>query len=235
MRRERAGDGVPFEVDVELEVPPGITILFGPSGSGKSTILQCIAGLVRPERGRITLGDEIWFDSEARIDRPVHTRRVAYLFQSLALFPHMTAVGNVMYGIDRNSGRAERAERASALLERLGVGHLAARRPRTFSGGEAQRVALARALAMNPHLLLLDEPFSALDRDLRGQLAAEVRRLVDDLKIPTIQVTHHHGEARSMGDRLVRVAAGRVLDQGPIGDLLEKTLEETPLPIPKPD
>jgi molybdate transport system ATP-binding protein len=203
-----------FSLDVAFRVPPGITILFGPSGTGKSTTLQAIAGLVRPERGRIALGDETWFDGERGFERPTRLRRVAYLFQSLALFPHLTAIGNVCYGMDRTLTRAERRARAGRLLEQLRVGHLAHRRPRTYSGGEAQRVALARALAMEPRVLLLDEPFSALDRDLRAQLAADVRALVSERRLPTVQVTHHVGEARAMGDWVLRMADGRIVETG---------------------
>jgi molybdate transport system ATP-binding protein len=216
----RAGEGEQFQLGVEIEVPPGITILFGPSGSGKSTCLQIIAGLLRPDRGRVALGDEPWLDTETGIDLPVHRRHVAYVFQSLALFPHMTAERNVMYGIPRHIDKHERRERARAMLDKLAVGHLAGRKPRTFSGGEAQRVALARALATSPRVLLLDEPFSALDRDLRVQLARLVRELVDELGLPTVQVTHNHGEARAMGDRVLRMERGGVIAQGSVPDVL---------------
>ncbi len=222
----RAGHGESFELDVELDAPPGITILFGPSGSGKSTVLQIVAGLLRPDRGAVSLGSEPWLDTERGIDRPVHTRQIAYMFQSLALFPHMTAAANVAYGIDRELARAERHDRAHAMLDKLGVGHLAKRRPRTFSGGEAQRVALARALALEPRVLLLDEPFSALDRDLRIQLARLVRDLVNELALPTIQVTHNHGEARAMGDWLLRMRRGAIIERGGVAELLDR--EERP-------
>ncbi|HEU5055868.1 MAG TPA: ATP-binding cassette domain-containing protein [Kofleriaceae bacterium] len=210
----RGGGADRFSLDVSFRVPPGITILFGPSGTGKSTTLQAIAGLVRPERGRIALGGETWFDGERGLERPTRLRGIAYLFQSLALFPHLTAIGNVCYGIPRSVPRPERHRRAAALLERLGVAHLARRRPRTYSGGEAQRVALARALAMEPRVLLLDEPFSALDRDLRAQLSADVRALVSERRLPTLQVTHHLGEARAMGDQVLRMSAGRIVEAG---------------------
>src|SRR5205085_1904276 len=130
-----------------------------------------------PERGRIALGADVWLDVERSIRVPTERRRLAYVFQSLALFPHMNAIHNVEYGMARTIPRPDRHARAQALLDKLGVGHLARRRPRTFSGGEAQRVALARALARQPGLVLLDEPFSALDRDLRKQLIALVREL----------------------------------------------------------
>jgi molybdate transport system ATP-binding protein len=224
----RGEGGHAFELDVDLVIEPGITILFGPSGSGKSTTLQAIAGLCRPSAGRITLGDQVWFDAAGKIDVPAHRRQVAYVFQSLALFPHMTGAGNVAYAIDRQVPHRERMKRATELLERLGVGHLAHNRPRHYSGGEAQRVALARALAMKPRVMLLDEPFSALDRDLRVQLAGLVRGLVDELGIPLIQVTHNHGEARAMGDRVARIDKGRIVAFGPAEQVLD--LERTPMP-----
>jgi molybdate transport system ATP-binding protein len=226
----RGEQGHAFELDVDLELKPGITILFGPSGSGKSTTLQAIAGLCRPNAGRIALGDEVWFDAAKRIDRPIHLRHVAYVFQSLALFPHMTGLGNVAYGIDRRVPGDQRAERALALLERLGVAHLAHSRPNRFSGGEAQRVALARALAMKPRVILLDEPFSALDRDLRVQLARLVRSIVDELRIPLVQVTHNHGEARALGDHIVRLDKGKVLSTGSYDQVLGEADDRTPMP-----
>lgn len=216
----RAGHGETFSLDIDFEAPRGITILFGPSGSGKSTALQIVAGLLDPDEGRVELGDEVWFDSATRANLSVHRRNVAYVFQTLALFPHMTALANVGYGIDRDIPRDERTDRAHAMLERLGVDHLARRRPRTFSGGEAQRVALARAMATSPRILLLDEPFSALDRDLRIQLATEVRSLVDELELPAIQVTHNHGEARALGDRIIRMEEGRIVETGSVDEIL---------------
>ncbi len=221
--RDGGGRAAPFELDVELEAPPGITILFGRSGSGKSTILQAIAGLVRPDAGRIALGEEVWFDGSTRTDRPVHTRHVAYVFQSLALFPHLTALGNVGYGMPKGMSRSERNDRAGALLERVGVRHLARRKPPTYSGGEAQRVALARALAMSPRVVLLDEPFSALDRELRIQLAGLVRELVDEYHLPLLQVTHNHGEARALGDWVIRLDDGKVVERGGVAEILGET------------
>ncbi len=208
-----------FTLDVELRCPPGITCVMGPSGAGKSTILGVIAGLVLPDAGRIALGDEVWLDRARGIDAPVHARRLAFVFQGLALFPHMSALGNVAYGMS-DVARGPRAARAQALLDRVGVGHLARRRPRTFSGGEAQRVALARALARAPRLMLLDEPFSALDRARRGQLAALIRELVDELGIPMIHVTHSVAEARLLADQVVRIDRGQVVAAGPAAEVL---------------
>jgi molybdate transport system ATP-binding protein len=209
-----------FRLDVRFEAPPGITILFGPSGSGKSTTLAAIAGLVRPAHGKIALGGDVWFDASAKTDRPVHLRHVAFVFQSLALFPHMTAAANVMYGMDRALAKDEKAARAKKMLERLRVGHLETRRPATFSGGEAQRVALARAFATNPKVVLFDEPFSAMDRDLRNDLVRDLRSFVDELGVPMLHVTHHRGEARALGDRAVVIDGGRVIKEGLVKDVL---------------
>lgn len=208
-----------FALDVELTCPPGITCLMGPSGSGKSTILAVLAGLALPDRGRVALGDEVWLDRSRGIDVPVHARRLAYVFQGLALFPHMSALGNVEYGM-HDVPRAERAVKAEALLHRLGVGHLARRRPRTFSGGEAQRVAIARAIARSPRLVLLDEPFSALDRELRAQLTALVRELVAELAVPMVHVTHSVAEARLLADQVVRIERGAIVARGTADEVL---------------
>jgi molybdate transport system ATP-binding protein len=210
-----------FKLDVDFTAPPGVTVLFGPSGSGKSTTLAAIAGLARPAAGRIALGDAAWFDATEGIDVAVHRRRVAYVFQSLALFPHLTAAQNVAYGMPRELDRQARRNEAASLLERLHVAHLAERKPPTFSGGEAQRVALARALAIDPHVVLLDEPFSALDRDLRIELIAELRDWLRGLGAPVVFVTHHRQEARALGERLVVLDAGRVVRTGKVEDLGE--------------
>ncbi len=210
----RAGHGGAFQLDVAIEAPPGITCILGPSGAGKSTLLAAVAGLVHPTAGRIALGDRVWFDGARKVDVPIEQRRVAYVFQGLALFPHLDAIGNVTYGMDRREPRQARRDQAEVLLHRLGVGHLARRRPRTFSGGEAQRVALARALAMKPRVILLDEPFSALDRDLRIQLVTLVRELVDETNVPLLHVTHSHGEARVLADRVIRIEHGKVVAEG---------------------
>ncbi len=226
-----------FTLDVDFDVPPGVTVLFGRSGSGKSSTLGAIAGLARPAAGRIALGDTPWFDASAGVDVAVHLRRVAYVFQSLALFPHLTAAQNVAYGMPRELSADTRRERARAALERLHVSALADRRPATFSGGEAQRVALARALAIEPRVVLLDEPFSALDRDLRIELIAELRDSLRGLGVPVVFVTHHRQEARALGDRLVVLEGGRVSRVGKVDELVsagegparDMAFDETPL------
>jgi molybdate transport system ATP-binding protein len=215
-RGPRATPRAGFSLDVAFDAPPGITILFGPSGSGKSTTLAAIAGLARPTGGRIALGGEVWFDAEAQVDVAVHKRRVAFVFQTLALFPHMTALQNVVYGMERGADGAKRRAGAGALLERLRIGHLAHRKPPTFSGGEAQRVALARALGMRPRVVLLDEPFSALDRELREDLATDVQEFVRELGVPVVLVTHERHEALAFGERLVLLEKGRVVQAGEV-------------------
>jgi molybdate transport system ATP-binding protein len=214
--------GADFALEVRFEAPPGITILFGPSGAGKSTTLAAIAGLLRPDQGRISLGDAAWFDSERGVFLPIHERGVAYVFQSLALFPHMTALTNVEYGAPRSMPKAERRRHAMTMLERMKVGNLWNRKPRTFSGGEAQRVALARAFAMSPRVVMLDEPFAAMDRALRREFITDVRGFAEEEQIPLLHVTHHINEARALGDRAVLLDKGRVVGVGPVRELLPR-------------
>lgn len=208
-----------FVLDVAFTLPPGISILFGPSGAGKSTLLAAIAGLVRPTAGRVALGEEVWFSAEAGIDRPAHCRSVGFVFQSLALFPHLTALDNVAYGIDARVGRTERQHRALAMLERMRVSHVAGRRPATLSGGEAQRVALARALARAPRVLLLDEPFTAMQRALRRELGDDLLACVAEAPLPVLLVTHDAEEARTLGERVLFLEAGQLRAVGPIDTL----------------
>lgn len=203
-----------FTLDVAFSVPPGVTILFGPSGAGKSTTLRIVAGLESADSGRVELGSEVWFDDAAKIHVPVHARGIGFVFQSLALFPHLTAAENAAYGIEASLSRRARRDRAVAILERMKVGHLVDRKPGTFSGGEAQRVALARMFAMQPHVVLLDEPFSAMDRELRRELCADVKELVTELGVPAILITHHRNEARTLGDHMVKLRGGRVEAMG---------------------
>jgi molybdate transport system ATP-binding protein len=199
-----------FDVEVSLEVPPGVTALFGPSGAGKSTTLAAIAGLLRPQAGRVQLGDEIWFDSARSQWVPPHRRGIAFVFQAPSLFPHLSILSNVLFGIDRALPRQERRERAEAMLERMRVGHLAHRAVGSLSGGEAQRVALARAFARQPRLILLDEPFCALHHRMRAELVTEVREYVLAAGLPMIHVTHHRAEARAIADRVALIERGRI-------------------------
>jgi molybdate transport system ATP-binding protein len=195
-------------LELAFDVPPGTTVLFGPSGAGKSRTLAAITGIARPRRGRIAFGDAVWDDAHTFV--PVHERRVALVFQSLALFPHMSALENVAFGVPKGASAKERIAAAEASLARMQVGHVADRRPRSLSGGEGQRVALARALAMRPRVLLLDEPFSALDAPLKEKLLAETRSFVDEARIPTLLVTHDRAEASLLGDRVLFLESGRI-------------------------
>jgi molybdate transport system ATP-binding protein len=204
-------------VRAALEIPGGgtVTILFGPSGSGKTTILRCLAGLDVPEAGSIRFGDEVWFDRESGVDLPPQRRRVGLLFQEYALFPHLTVAGNVAYGL-ANLPRTEREERVSRALGFVGLADLERRHPNRLSGGERQRVALARALAVEPRLLLLDEPLSALDASQRETLRRELRGLLTRLSIPSLVVTHDRLEALALGDHMIVVAGGEVRQSGAV-------------------
>ena len=213
----KGDDSARPRLEVDLAFEAGITAVMGPSGAGKSTLLGTIASLVKPDAGRIGLDDELLFDREARIFVPPHVRRVALVFQSLALFPHLSAWQNVAYGL-RVKRRAERRDQALAWLARARVEHLADRAPASLSGGEAQRVAIARALASEPRVLLLDEPFSALDSVLRRALAAELGTLVAELGLITILVTHHREDAHHLGSRIYSLMSGRVLADGGADD-----------------
>jgi ABC-type sulfate/molybdate transport systems ATPase subunit len=202
-------------IALAFELTKGTTVLFGPSGSGKSTTLAAIAGLVKPH-GTIRLGDETWLDSKKGYSLAVHKRRVAFVFQSHALFPHMTAIANVTYGMDRALTQEERDRRANKLLEQWRVLHVADRKPRTFSGGEAQRVALARAFATSPRVILMDEPFSALDEDLRQTLMRDVKEFIRELGVPALFVTHSKSEAEALGDRVIVLERGKIVREGDV-------------------
>jgi molybdate transport system ATP-binding protein len=200
----------PFVLDVSLEFPAGITILFGPSGAGKSTLLDCIAGLLRPDSGILRVGSEILFDSSAGIDVPAHRRRIGYVFQSLALFPHLTVEENVGYGIV-HLPPAERKQRIAEILSAFHVTPLAQRKPAEISGGEAQRVELARSLVTDPRVLLLDEPMTGLDEDLKTQIIEDLRAWRTARNIPILYVTHSRTEARALGEHVVTMRSGTIV------------------------
>ena len=217
------GDGrgsTPVTIEGRFELPPaGVTILFGPSGCGKTTLLRCLAGLCRPSRGRIVSGDVPWSDAATGLCLPPHLRDVGMLFQDLALFPWLDVAGNVGFGLSRLPP-AERAARVQAALRRYEIDDLASRLPGTLSGGQQQRVALARALARPARLLLLDEPLSALDRESRERLGARLRGELVDSGVPAVVVTHDHREAAELGDRIVVIDRGRILQTGAVSDVL---------------
>jgi molybdate transport system ATP-binding protein len=198
-----------------------ITVLFGQTGSGKTTILRCLAGLERPAKGRIRCDDATWFDSSAGVCLPPQRRGMGYLVQSYALFPHLTVAGNIGFGLS-DLARAARAQRVAELLELVQLTGLDRRYPSQLSGGQQQRVALARALARRPRLLLLDEPLSALDLPTREQLRRELRRLLRELGISAILVTHDRVEAIALGDRVAVVVDGRVRQCGAVHDVFSR-------------
>ncbi len=207
-----------FTLHVAFQVNREVLVLFGPSGAGKSVTLNCIAGLARPDRGRIRLGERILFESDGRRRRevPLHQRRIGYVFQNYALFPHMTVAQNLAYGIRK---RRDVKARVEEMLTRLHLTGLADRYPHQLSGGQQQRVALGRALMIRPELLLLDEPFAALDGAVRESLQADVSGLQRELGLSVIYITHNLMDAFALGDRLAVIQAGRLQQVGPIQEV----------------
>ena len=198
-----------FAVAAKFEAADGVTALFGPSGSGKTSIVNMIAGLIRPDRGRISYGGRIVFDSGAPHDEPPHRRRFGYVFQDGRLFPHMTVARNLDYG-RRMRGLARDDAEHKRIVDMLDIGDLLARRPGRLSGGERQRVAIGRALLMKPDLLLLDEPLASLDAARKRDIFPYLLRLRDEAAVPMVYVSHHPGELRRIATTVVRIDAGRV-------------------------
>ena len=214
--KKQFADGPLIQADLDLDLDRfGITVLFGPSGCGKTTLLRLISGLERPDGGLIHLDGTAWFQGLRQV--PAHQRRVGYVFQEGALFPHLSVATNVAFGVGRNT---ERSSRVAELIRRVGLAGLEHRHPGELSGGQKQRVALARALAPKPRLILLDEPFASLDRPAAEQLRQELRAMLRADGIPALLVTHDRGEALSLGDRLLRMEAGRIVQEGRPEDML---------------
>jgi molybdate transport system ATP-binding protein len=200
-----------FSIAARFNSASGVTALYGRSGSGKTTIVNMIAGLVTPDRGRITLDDVVLFDSDRRVNVPVHHRRIGYVFQEGRLFPHLSVKANLDYG-RRMCGLDPDAAQMRRTVDFLDIGHLIDRRPGKLSGGERQRVAVGRALLMRPRLLLLDEPLASLDNERRREILPYLVRLRDE--VPMVYVSHHAGELRRIATSVVRLDGGRVTASG---------------------
>ena len=209
-----------FLLDIDIQVPAGITILFGPSGAGKSTLLDCIAGLTQPEAGRIAIDGDVLFDSSKKLSVPPQHRQVSYVFQRLALFPHMTTEANVAYGLP-NLPEEETRARVSEIMEMFGVEKLRTRKPREISGGEQQRVALARSLVTLPRVLLLDEPLTGLDAELKASIIGDLREWNAAHKIPILYVTHSREEVDALGERVIALDQGKIVSEGTPREVLD--------------
>ena len=221
-----ASAGTAFTLDVHFCAVPGITIVFGPSGAGKTTLLDCIAGLSTPDTGRIVICKQVFFDGESRINLPIQRRRVGYVFQDLALFPHLSAEENIVYGL-AHLDRTQRRQRCAAILESFRISHLRDRRPREISGGERQRVALARALVIDPWVLLLDEPLAALDGPTKSKIIDDLRTWNQARSIPILYVTHSREEVFALGERVLVLENGRLMAQGTPHEVMTAPRQET--------
>jgi len=211
--RKRIFEEPGFVLDVDLALAPGVSIVFGPSGAGKTTLLNAIAGLENPDLGTIAVGGTIFFDSERGIQMPVERRRVGYVLQDLALFPHMTAERNIQYAL-AGLPRKERERQTAAILESFRISHLGLRKPAEISGGERQRVALARALVTGPRVLLLDEPLTGLDATTKSKIIADLRAWNRGHHIPVVYVTHNRDEVFALGERVIVLENGGIAAQG---------------------
>ncbi|CAD6560797.1 Molybdenum import ATP-binding protein ModC [Paraburkholderia hiiakae] len=213
VRKTLESAGRRFLLDVAFETHAQRVVLFGPSGSGKTLTLQAVAGLLRPDEGAIRLGEQVLFDSANGVDLKPQLRRIAYLFQDYALFPHLNVRQNIAFGLHRgwfNPGRREAHPDVEYWLDALELRGVAASHPVHLSGGQKQRVALARALVSRPQLLLLDEPFSALDHALRERMRRELLALQTRLDIPMLLITHDPEDVAAFGDEVVPLTDGRV-------------------------
>ncbi|MBZ0156417.1 MAG: ATP-binding cassette domain-containing protein [Alphaproteobacteria bacterium] len=207
-----------FLLDAEWEMENELAVLFGYSGAGKSLTLQAIAGLMEPDEGLVRMRGVVVFDSSRGINVPPHRRNIGYVFQDCALFPHMTVRANIAYGLNAME-RREREPRVQEMLERFRLEGLEGKYPAELSGGQKQRVAFARSLIRRPEVLLLDEPFSALDNPVRLEMRTLLKEVRSVFSIPVVLVTHDLSEASSLADRLIVYAAGRVVQTGTPGEV----------------
>ena len=199
-----------FLLDVDLKLATPVTALSGPSGAGKTTVLQIVAGLVRPDSGRVVVNGAVWFDSAGVIDVPAYKRRIGYVFQEGRLFPHLSVRKNLNYGSWFRRGRAARILPAD-VIELLGIDHLLDRWPINLSGGEAQRIAIGRALMSDPDVLLMDEPLASLDAARRAEILPYIEKLRDRFGLPMIYVSHAQDEVKRLASEVVMMEAGRVM------------------------
>jgi molybdate transport system ATP-binding protein len=213
-----------FQLDLSFQVAPGETLtIVGRSGAGKSTCLHAVAGLVRPSSAHVALGEELWCDTERNVDRPPHRRRVGFVHQDFALFPHLTVLENVLYGAHARRLASESAHsKAHDWMDRLGIAPFALRSVRELSGGERQRVALARALVSGAGVLLLDEPFGSLDASTRNTVRQQLGGFLRSVRLPTVLVTHDAIDALALGDRIAVLEDGRIVQIGPSAELLAR-------------
>jgi molybdate transport system ATP-binding protein len=218
--RHGTRESASFQLDVSIDVFPGITILFGPSGAGKSTLLDCVAGLLRPDSGRIAIGERVLFDSVGGVNLPPQKRNIAYVFQSPALFPRMSVEENVAFGIE-DLPQQQREERIGTILAAFRVERLRQRRPGEISGGEQQRVALARSLVTLPRVLQLDEPLTGLDAELKASIVEDLRTWNRTQRIPILYVTHSRDEVDSLAERVIALEHGRVVGEGHPREVLD--------------
>jgi molybdate transport system ATP-binding protein len=226
IRRKLRSDAGLFDLDISFVIEKGITILFGASGAGKTTLLDCIGGIATPYAGRIALGSRTLFDSERGINFPAQQRNVGYVFQDLALFPHMTVEANVAYGLTGVAVQERRA-RTAAMLDLLRISHLIKRHPTELSGGERQRVALARALVLQPSILLLDEPLAGLDLPVRMKIADDLRQCIKNSAITVLYVTHNRDEVFALGEKMLVIERGRIIAQGTPHEVMSAPRSET--------
>ncbi|KAF1021358.1 MAG: Sulfate/thiosulfate import ATP-binding protein CysA [Pseudomonas sp.] len=211
-----------FALDVDLQLPGrGVTALYGHSGSGKTTCLRCIAGLERAGNGFVKINDEVWQDSTQKLFVPPHKRALGYVFQEASLFPHLSVLANLEFGLKRIP-RAQRRVDMTHATELLGIRHLLDRHPQHLSGGERQRIGIARALLTSPSLLLMDEPLAALDSKRKSEILPYLERLHDDLDIPVLYVSHAQDEVARLADHIVLLNEGKALASGPVAETLAR-------------
>ncbi len=224
-KNHRSTSASAFQLETEFRARPSVTVIVGHSGAGKTTVLRCIAGLSKPDEGVVAVSNRILFDSRQGINVDVAQRRVGFVFQDLALFPHLSVHDNVIYGL-RRLDKSERQRRLDEVLKAFQIEHLCRRLPREISGGEQQRVALARSLVTEPSVLLLDEPLSSLDPRTKAGIIEDLRAWNNARRIPIIYVTHDYEEVLAMGDHVIALEQGRIVAEGPPHEIVPALRQE---------